>query len=59
MSKPIRTRRQIFGAPALLAVVTLAALVVGLIGGEGLWWLAWFGTALPLVVIGWCMRRPR
>lgn len=57
MSKPVRTRRQIFGVPALLAVLTLAALVTGLIGGEGMWWLAWLGTAIPLVIIARCMKR--
>ena len=56
VSKPVRTRRQIFGIPTLLAALTLVALIIGLIGGEGLGWLAWLGTAIPLVVIAWFTR---
>lgn len=57
MTKPVRSRGAIFGIPTVLALVTLAALVVGLIGGERLWPLAWVGATMPLATIIYVLKR--
>ena len=49
MSRARRSLARVFALPAAVAIVTLAALVAGLVG-EGRWdGLAWFGLAVPLV----------
>jgi len=42
---------RVFGIPLALALASLVALVVGLLGDDGYDVAAWIGLALPLVAI--------
>lgn len=51
--------RQLWGAPILLALLTLIGLVSALTGEGGLhYWLSWLLLALPVVVSIWHALRP-
>ncbi|PZR34906.1 hypothetical protein [Caulobacter segnis] len=53
------TFRHVWAAPTLIAVLSLAGLVVALLG-EGIEdWIGWGGLALPLATIVWCHLRRR
>lgn len=49
----------IFAMPILLAIVSLAGLVVGLLGDGGYDVAAGLAVAVPVVVIGWALLRAR
>ena len=53
-----RSRRQIWTIPALLAVLTTAALVVGLLGDGVFDLLASLGLAVPVAVSVWALWTP-
>ncbi|KQN16588.1 hypothetical protein [Sphingomonas sp. Leaf30] len=48
-----------FGIPILLAIATIVALIVGLLGDGAVDVVAWLGLAAPLVAIGWALRTRR
>ena len=46
--------------PIVLGVLTLAGLVVALLGEGGAYWAAaWIALSIPLALAGWHMWRPR
>lgn len=51
--------RQLWGAPILLAFLTLIGLVSALTGKGGLhYWLSWLLLALPVAISLWYACRP-
>lgn len=52
-------RRRTFAIPAVLALTSLVALVVGLLGDGVIDLVCWIGIALPLVAIGLALERSR
>ena len=51
--------RQIFLAPLVLAVVTIAGLIFALVG-DGMWdAVSWLALAVPLAVTAWYIRPGR
>ena len=55
----VRRRRTTFAIPAFLAVTSLVALVVGLLGDGVIDLICWIGIALPLAAIGLSIDRSR
>jgi hypothetical protein len=51
-----RPPRNVFVAPAAIALIGLAGLIVGLLGSGVFDWFAWAGLATPLLAIGWAWR---
>jgi hypothetical protein len=49
----------VFGAPIVIAVVTLGGLLAALLLGETGRYLSWFAVALPVVVCAWAWLRVR
>jgi hypothetical protein len=51
--------RKVWGAPLLLAVLTVFGLLSALLG-TGIWhWLAWITITVPLIVTAWYLRPRR
>jgi hypothetical protein len=48
-----------FGAPAVIALATLAGLVAALVGDGPYDITSWLGLAVPLAAIAWAMLRRR
>ena len=49
----------IYGAPTVLALVTLVGLISGVLG-DGVWdAISWLGLGIPIAVIAWFVLRPR
>lgn len=48
-----------FGIPAVLAVVSIVALIAGLLGDGAVDVVAWVGLALPLAAIATALRVAR
>jgi hypothetical protein len=48
-----RPLRDVFVAPAAIALTGLTGLVAGLLGTGAFDWFAWAGLATPLLAIGW------
>ena len=61
MSRPagVRGAREIFLAPAVLGLVSLAGLVFALVVDGPADALAWFGIGAPLAVIAWAWKTRR
>jgi hypothetical protein len=55
--QPPRPRTPVFRTPVVLAAITLAGLVAGLAGDGTADALAWLGLLLPLLAIGWFLRK--
>lgn len=55
--RPPHRGTRIFAMPALVAAVTLAGLVAGLLGDGPADVLAWMGLGFCLAVIGWSLAR--
>jgi uncharacterized membrane protein YagU involved in acid resistance len=56
---PPSSFRKVWGAPLLLAVLTVFGLLSALLG-TGIWhWLAWIAIGIPLVVLAWYLRPRR
>ncbi|WP_298090177.1 hypothetical protein [uncultured Sphingomonas sp.] len=49
--------RSTFAAPVLLALASIAGLVVALTGDGVRDVVSWAALALPIVAVGWAMRR--
>lgn len=58
MKKPQRLRR-IFAAPSLLALLSVAGLVVALTGDGWRDGAAWIALGVPVLAVGWAMRAKR
>ncbi|MEN2787008.1 hypothetical protein ACFOKI_08190 [Sphingomonas qilianensis] len=54
-----RRRGAVFGIPLLLALVTLAGLVIGLLGDGGYDIAAGLAMLLPVAVIAWSLGKAR
>jgi hypothetical protein len=50
---------RVFGAPVLIAVLTMAGLLAGLLWGEGGRHVSWAGVGSPVVVAAWTWLRVR
>lgn len=50
---------RIFGAPMLIAVLSLAGLIAALVGGDPTDAVAWIGLAVPIIAVMWAMGRRR
>jgi hypothetical protein len=50
---------RVFGAPVLIAVLTMAGLLAGLLWGEGGRCVLWAGVGSPVVVATWTWLRVR
>ena len=62
MTKPTcraRSRWEVFAAPLIMGVLSLIGLVSALAGDGPADWLSWASLAVPLVAVGWAMRRRR
>lgn len=59
MKRRVQRRGAVFGAPVLIALVSGAALIVGLLGSGGYDLLSWIGVGLPLAVILWASLTRR
>ena len=61
MKPEFRTRRlglaQLFAVPALIALASIAGLVIGLTGENAQDWLSWILLSLPLAALAWAFRR--
>ena len=61
MKPPARTRRkglaQCFTAPVLIALASIAGLVIGLTGEGARDWLSWLLLSLPLAALAWAFLR--
>lgn len=64
MNAPVRSRTRsrhgtarLFALPALIALASLAGLVLGLTGEGARDWLSWLLLSAPLLAIGWAWRR--
>jgi hypothetical protein len=55
----VKRRRTTFAMPAFLAVTSLIALIVGLLGDGLVDLVCWIGIALPLAAIGLAIDRSR
>ena len=56
---PPSSFRKVWGAPLLLAVLTVFGLLCALLG-TGIWhWLAWIAIGIPLAVLAWYLRPRR
>ncbi len=56
---PDKSVLEIFGVPAVLAVLILFGLLSALIGQGGVWfWLSWIALIVPIGVILWFVARP-
>lgn len=54
----VRSPREIWGMPTVLAIVSAIGLVSALLG-DGFWdVLSWVALATPMLVMGWHLRRP-
>lgn len=51
--------RTIFGVPLLLALVSIAGLIVALTGDGWRDGAAWAALAIPILAVGWAMRARR
>ncbi|MDQ0839202.1 hypothetical protein QFZ54_002986 [Sphingomonas faeni] len=49
----------IFGAPAMIGVLSVGALIAALTGDGWRDMLSWVGLAVPIVTVGWAMRARR
>lgn len=56
MKKP-QSLRRIFAVPLLLALLSIAGLVVALTGDGWRDGAAWIALGIPVLVVGWAMRR--
>lgn len=56
MKKP-QSLRRIFAVPLLLALLSIAGLVVALTGDGWRDAAAWIALGIPVLVVGWAMRR--
>lgn len=54
-----RSLRAIFAVPLLLALVSIAGLVVALTGDGWRDGGAWAALAIPILAVGWAMRTRR
>jgi hypothetical protein len=52
-------RSSTFGVPTILAITTIIALIVGLLGDGAVDVAAWIGLGVPLVAIGKALRAQR
>lgn len=50
---------RIFAVPVLIALTSLIGLIAALLGDGVLDVVSWVGLAVPLVIIGWAMKRRR
>ncbi|MFT0138151.1 hypothetical protein ACEK07_14615 [Alcanivoracaceae bacterium MT1] len=53
------TPARIFAVPVLIALTSLIGLIAALLGDGVLDVVSWVGLAVPLVIIGWAMKRRR
>ena len=51
------TPARIFAVPVLIALTSLIGLIAALLGDGVLDVVSWVGLAVPLVIIGWAMKR--
>jgi len=57
MKPAAKHRRRVFAIPTIIAAISLAGLIVGLVG-EGLWdALCWLALASCLGTVAWAVRR--
>ncbi len=59
MSKSKQDLRAIFAIPLLLAIASIAGLVVALTGDGLRDAAAWAALAIPVLAVGWAMRARR
>lgn len=59
MKRQPQSRRSIFAAPLLVAVVSIVGLVAALTGDGMRDAVSWVALGLPIAVIGWAMARRR
>jgi hypothetical protein len=50
---------RVFGAPIIVAALSLAGLLAALLLGETGRYLSWFGVALPVMICAWAWLRVR
>ena len=55
---PLNTWR-VFGAPILIAMVSLVGLVAALLGDGLPDWISWATLSVPLIVIAWAVKARR
>ncbi|CAO3425142.1 hypothetical protein [Azospirillum doebereinerae] len=53
----MRTLAGVFGIPVLIALVSIVGLVAALLGDGVFDAVSWVGLLVPLLVIGWAVRR--
>ncbi|HWT43364.1 MAG TPA: hypothetical protein VN152_12015 [Sphingopyxis sp.] len=58
MKKP-QSLRRIFAVPLLLALLSIAGLVVALTGDGWRDAAAWIALGIPVLVVGWAMKAKR
>lgn len=54
-----RSHWEVFAAPLIMGVLSLIGLVSALAGDGPADWLSWATLAVPLMAVGWAMRRRR
>ncbi|PBN43971.1 hypothetical protein SxD43FB_07870 [Sphingobium sp. D43FB] len=55
----VRSLRHIFGAPLIIALLSLVGLVSALAGDGAADWLSWAALLVPPLAVVWAMRKHR